>query len=124
MMTTTPSIDLVMGSRLRNRRMTRGIDKATLAKAVGDTETHINAFELGIERIDPRSMLALCGALHVNIGYFFEPWAEQLRSHRTQTQAAAKFKLQHSEDDTSGSEAMRDTLISEAPARTREHRAR
>jgi len=77
-MTKTSTIDRRIGAQLRALRLEKGIDKATLAQTIGQTESQLVAYEAGDVRIDAKSMLALCRTLQVNVAYFFRPWTNDM----------------------------------------------
>lgn len=85
----TSRVDRVIGSRLRSARIACEIDKAQLAQRIGTTEAQIDAYESGVIRIDPNSMLMLCRKLAVNVDFFFEPWTKSSQEPEASTQQIA-----------------------------------
>jgi transcriptional regulator with XRE-family HTH domain len=79
-MSKTSAIDRVIGSRLRVKRISMGLDKETLAERIGATEQCIDEFESGTARIGADAMRSFCDALNVRPGYFFEPWTGASRA--------------------------------------------
>lgn len=71
-------IDRAIGSRLRAERLERQLDAACFAECVGLTPERLAAFEIGVERIDARAMLAICRQLNVGVGHFFEASLDKL----------------------------------------------
>jgi transcriptional regulator with XRE-family HTH domain len=75
----TSNIDLVVGLRLRKRRIACEIDTATLAQRAGQTESQIVAYESGTARLNARVMLEICHELRINVRYLFEPLTKNSR---------------------------------------------
>ena len=65
-------IDRHVGDRVRQRRLAKEIDTATLGAAVGLTAAQIHKHECGYTRINASRLYDLAKALDVPVGFFFE----------------------------------------------------
>jgi transcriptional regulator with XRE-family HTH domain len=73
-------IDLHIGLRLRQRRMTLGITQADLAKAVGLTFQQIQKYESGANQLVSSRLYELASVLRVPVSFFFDGLARSERS--------------------------------------------
>lgn len=60
-----------MGARIRRAREHTGLTQGTLAGAIGRTQTAISYWESGRRSPDIADLIALAGALDVEVGFFF-----------------------------------------------------
>jgi len=65
------STDEIVGRKLRLRREAIGLDKRSLAKAIGITPRQLNAFETGKVRVGPALLVEIAKVLRVGITWFF-----------------------------------------------------
>src|SRR3954447_25763655 len=65
-------IDRLVGSRVRQRRMQRGMSQEQLAAALGITVPQLQKYEKGVNRIGASRLHKIAGLLGVPIGAFFE----------------------------------------------------
>ena len=68
-------IDLLVGSRVRQRRMQRGMSQEGLAAQLGLTVPQVQKYETGVNRIGASRLHKIAGLLGVPIGAFFEAHA-------------------------------------------------
>src|SRR3954471_22384621 len=68
-------IDRLVGSRVRQRRMQRGMSQEQLAAALGITVPQVQKYEKGVNRIGASRLHKIAGLLGVPIGAFFEAHA-------------------------------------------------
>jgi len=71
------SIDRMIGSRLKQKRVEKCVDPKTLSFLLGVTEARLLEFECGQQRIDAQILHKICKVLDLNIQYFFEPWIDK-----------------------------------------------
>jgi transcriptional regulator with XRE-family HTH domain len=80
------NIDTLIGTRIRIRRLSLGIDQQTLGRTVGLTSQEIEACESGATRVRASQLSAMAETLDVPILFFFrdlKPEAGQARpEHR------------------------------------------
>src|SRR5215212_3914069 len=65
-------IDCLVGSRVRQRRMQRGMSQEGLATALGLTVPQLQKYEKGVNRIGAGRLHKIAGLLGAPIGTFFE----------------------------------------------------
>jgi transcriptional regulator with XRE-family HTH domain len=82
-------IDRVIGSRLREERISRRLDEATFAQRIGVTPETLEAFEMGLTRIDAHTMVAIHRQLNVDPRHFFAPWIDKRSPPDTALDVAA-----------------------------------
>ena len=70
------SVDAHIGSRLRIRRTSRGLNGDELSKLVGVDRRNLAAYEAGAQRINASLLLGIANALGVRPAYFFQGYAE------------------------------------------------
>lgn len=75
-MSTPDPIDVSIGSRLRQRRLSLGLSQPALAKTLGITFQQIQKYERGSNRIVASRLYRLAQVLRVPIQYFFQGLAE------------------------------------------------
>ena len=68
-------IDLLVGSRVRQRRMQLGMSQEQLAEHLGLTVPQVQKYETGVNRIGASRLHKIAGLLGVPIGTFFEAHA-------------------------------------------------
>jgi len=68
-------IDLLVGSRVRQRRMQRGMSQEGLAAQLGLTVPQLQKYEKGVNRIGASRLHKIAGLLGVPIGALFEAHA-------------------------------------------------
>lgn len=66
------SWDVHVGKRLREGRMSRGLNQAALSDAAGISYQQVQKYERGVNRISPDRLVAFADALDVTPGWFFE----------------------------------------------------
>lgn len=71
------SIDRVIGSRLKQKRVEKCVEPKILSSILGITKDRLQDFECGTLRIDAQILYTICKALDINIQYFFEPWIDK-----------------------------------------------
>jgi transcriptional regulator with XRE-family HTH domain len=64
-------VDLVIGRRLRERRLMLGITVQELAAVLGVPYQQVHKYETGANRLSAGRLYRLAGALGVGVGYFF-----------------------------------------------------
>lgn len=65
-------IDIGVGSRVRGRRILRGISQQRLAENLGITFQQVQKYEKGTNRISASRLYHISKILNVSPGYFFE----------------------------------------------------
>jgi len=75
-MSTPDPIDVSIGSRLRQRRLSLGLSQPALAKTLGITFQQIQKYERGSNRIVASRLYRLAQVLRVPIQYFFQDLIE------------------------------------------------
>lgn len=75
-MSETCSIDRVIGSLLKQKRVERGVDSETLSSLLRITEESLLDFECGRQRIDAKILYEICEMLDVPARYFFKKWID------------------------------------------------
>lgn len=68
----TADVDLHVGQRLRNLRITAGLTQEQLALLIGVTYQQAHKYEHGINRMSASRLFKAAQHLKVPIGYFFE----------------------------------------------------
>jgi transcriptional regulator with XRE-family HTH domain len=66
------SVDGHIGSRLRVRRTSRGMNGEEFSKLVGLNRTDLTAYEAGAQRINASLLLRIANVLDVRADYFFQ----------------------------------------------------
>jgi transcriptional regulator with XRE-family HTH domain len=64
--------DLHVGSRIRMRRLMRGMSQQTLAYELGITFQQIQKYEKGVNRVSASRLQQISQVLKVPVGFFFE----------------------------------------------------
>lgn len=72
-MLTVSRIDHAIGSRLRDKRIQKGVDAQGFCASLGITLEQLSEFECGQVRVDAGSLRKICHLLDCSIKYFFEP---------------------------------------------------
>jgi transcriptional regulator with XRE-family HTH domain len=70
------SVDTHIGSRLRIRRTSRGMNREELSRLVGVDRTNLTAYEAGAQRINASLLLRIANVLDVRPDYFFQGYAK------------------------------------------------
>ena len=71
-MTKTPNgTDVLVGTRVRIRRVELGMSQTDLANALGVTFQQVQKYEKGTNRIGASRLHAIAGVLRVPVSYFF-----------------------------------------------------
>ncbi len=65
-------VDLLIGSKVREKRLIMGLSQDALAKCIGLTFQQIQKYERGINRISVSRLLNICNALNAPVNYFLE----------------------------------------------------
>jgi len=76
------TIDAVIGDAINKRRVEMGMDTAELAVRLGVGPPQIERFEAGVDRVDARKLMSICGALGVRPKHFFDAVAAALANQR------------------------------------------
>jgi transcriptional regulator with XRE-family HTH domain len=71
-MQTVNPIDVIVGGRVRLRRIQLGLEIALLAAMLGIPDAQLQTMEAGRERIGAALLFEICRALKVVPGFFFE----------------------------------------------------
>ena len=66
------AFDRHVGARILERRIALGITQQRLAQQIGVSYQQTHKYEKGLNRISAGLLYRIAGALHVDIGYFFE----------------------------------------------------
>lgn len=64
-------IDVLVGQRIRKRRLLLGMSLGTLANALGITFQQVQKYELGANRVSASRLAGMANVLRVPISYFF-----------------------------------------------------
>jgi transcriptional regulator with XRE-family HTH domain len=83
------SIDRVIGSRLKQKRIEKCVESKTLSFLLGVTEARLLEFECGQQRIDAQILHKICKVLDLPVQYFFEPWIDKKPGSPKTEQVAA-----------------------------------
>ncbi len=78
--TTRSSIDIFVGSRLRGRRISRGMSEKELSEKLGVDLEDVHAYEYGATRIGANLLLRIAKLLEVRPDYFFQGYAPDVAS--------------------------------------------
>jgi transcriptional regulator with XRE-family HTH domain len=70
--TTRSSIDIFVGSRLRERRTSRGISEKEFSKALGIDPKDVRVYEKGVKRVGANLLFRISRLLDVRLDYFFQ----------------------------------------------------
>lgn len=70
--------DVLVGTRVRIRRVELGLSQTELANALGVTFQQVQKYEKGTNRIGASRLHAMSGVLRVPVNYFFPPAADGL----------------------------------------------
>lgn len=70
MKSTLNVIDIGVGRRLRNRRLSLRMDQKTFGEALGISVEQVRAYEKGRKKIDPRRLKEISAALGVPATFF------------------------------------------------------
>src|SRR3954451_8541015 len=81
-------IDRLVGSRVRQRRMQRGMSQEQLAAALGITVPQVQKYEKGVNRIGASRLHKIAGLLGVPIGALFEAHAGGAEAHEPEAGGA------------------------------------
>ena len=65
-------IDIHVGTRLRQRRVTRGVSQEKLGEQLGVTFQQIQKYEKGTNRIGASRLFEIARFLDIPVGYFYE----------------------------------------------------
>lgn len=76
-------IDLHVGCRIRERRMTLGMARDKLAEALGITFQQIQKCERGINRVNAGRLFEMATVLDVPVAYFYEGLGARGKSETT-----------------------------------------
>ncbi len=76
-MATCPSIDGVIGTKVRGQRMAFGFSVSRLADALGISELRLARIERGLTRIKATEMKGMCSIFNIPPSYFFAAWEIQ-----------------------------------------------
>ncbi len=66
------AIDIIIGSMIKEKRMSKGMTRTELAKKIGVTHQQLEKYEKAINRISAGRLLAIAEALEVTVQSFFE----------------------------------------------------
>ena len=70
--TFTKSVDLIVGIRVADERVSQGLSRLQLAAKIGVTHQQLQKYEKGVNRLTPGRLVLLAKALNKPIIYFFE----------------------------------------------------
>jgi len=70
--------DVLVGARVRIRRVELGLSQTELANALGVTFQQVQKYEKGTNRIGASRLHAMAGVLRVQVNYFFPSAADGL----------------------------------------------
>ena len=70
--------DVLVGTRVRIRRVELGLSQTQLANALGVTFQQVQKYEKGVNRIGASRLHAIAGVLHVPVSYFFPAAGEEV----------------------------------------------
>jgi transcriptional regulator with XRE-family HTH domain len=68
---TVPSDNALIGSRIRTRRISRGISQQELSRQLKIKSDDLAAYEAGVERINANLLSRVAKLLHVRPDFFF-----------------------------------------------------
>jgi transcriptional regulator with XRE-family HTH domain len=74
------SIDVLVGKRIRLRRLELSISQSQLAEEVGLTFQQIQKYEKGTNRVSGSRLVQIASALEVKLAYFFGQDAWEMNS--------------------------------------------
>ncbi|OCJ11423.1 hypothetical protein A6U87_27150 [Rhizobium sp. AC44/96] len=66
------NIDVLVGTRIRKRRMALGLTQGQLGEAAGLSHQQIGKYEAGTNRVHPSDVMIFAKALDAPVSYFFE----------------------------------------------------
>ncbi len=70
-------IDIAVGQRIRERRLSMGLSQTAVAKQLGVSFQAIQKYERGYMRVSASRLISLAEALNVPVAYFFDNLAPQ-----------------------------------------------
>jgi transcriptional regulator with XRE-family HTH domain len=70
------SVDAHIGTRIRIRRTSRGMNGDELSKRAGVHHNNLAAYEAGAQRINASLLLRIANVLDVQPGYFFQGYVD------------------------------------------------
>src|SRR6187399_1650076 len=70
--------DVLVGTRVRLRRVELGLSQTQLANALGVTFQQVQKYEKGTNRIGASRLHAIAGVLRVPVSYFFPAGGEEV----------------------------------------------
>jgi transcriptional regulator with XRE-family HTH domain len=70
------SVDAYIGSRLRIRRTSCGMNQDELSKLIGVDRRNLATHEVGAQRINASLLLRIANVLDVRPGYFFQGYVD------------------------------------------------
>ena len=76
-MSTINIVDQIIGSRMRERRLSQNIALQKMAADLNIDSDQLDDFENGLSRMSAHTLLNAGGILGVNTKFFFEPWVTE-----------------------------------------------
>jgi transcriptional regulator with XRE-family HTH domain len=110
-------IDVHVGARLRQRRLTRGVSQEKLGEQLGVTFQQIQKYEKGSNRIGASRLFEVSRILDIPVGYFYEGLPEVGVLGNGLSEAGSAFEHQ----DDAAADGLR---LTRAFSRIRESRTR
>lgn len=87
------SVDAVVGTRVRVRRMSLGMSQSSLGEKLGVTFQQVQKYEKGANRIGASRLQAIADALQVPIGFFFDRARENVEPNHLGVLTAEGVRL-------------------------------
>ncbi|MEM8878287.1 MAG: helix-turn-helix transcriptional regulator [Pseudomonadota bacterium] len=112
-------IDVHVGARLRQRRVTRGVSQERLGEQLGVTFQQIQKYEKGSNRIGASRLFEIARFLDIPVGYFYEGLPDDPEQAGIEGLGEAASAYEH-EDDV-GADGLR---LSKAFVRIKDSRTR
>jgi transcriptional regulator with XRE-family HTH domain len=86
-------VDRYVGSRIRERRVMRGLTQTQFADLIGVTYQQAHKYEKGINRVAASRLYCIARALGVGVDYFYEGISGDRDPHRNHPQQRMMLKL-------------------------------
>ena len=81
------AVDAPVGSRIRLKRIMKGLSQSALGTAIGVTFQQMQKYESGANRVSASKLWALCEELDVPVSYFFDGLSGGASSEPEQAEA-------------------------------------
>jgi len=102
-------VDIHVGNRVRQRRMSLGMSQERLGAALGLTFQQVQKYERGANRIGASRLFDLSRVLDVSVSFFYEDMSDETRA-QTPSQLLGRRQSEAALDMAQDPETRRETL--------------